>query len=328
MKEKRSILAWLTPLGWCAFFSVLAHLVVLGRQVRLRTDIAPLADREVKPIEITELPPEVVQEMIRKKRQKLAKRKELEVAETEDAKNRDLDPDAKFLSDKTQTAEQESRAKNVDDFRKQEGTGAKGREEGQTPPTSVEGDAPPNSAEDGIGAQPRGQALGVKRDWKTLSIKDLGVAGDGGAAGATDDRLSEIVYGERTVLSTREFRFFSYYHRIKELLRQYWKPNVERQLARLWSKGKNVGEEELVTQVLVLLDTKGVIQRVSRIGSSGIVELDDAAVEAFQRAAPFPNPPKGMQDNDGFVRIRWDFILKTETGPRIQFRSAGSPPTH
>lgn len=275
----------------------------------------------------------MVQQMIEQERlkQRLVKKtkKELEIAESEDAKNRELDPDAKFLSDKTQTAEQQTRAKNVDDFREKQGTGAKGREEGQTPPTTAQGeDKEPNQSEDGLGgAEPSGKTAGVKRDWKTLSIKDLGVGGDGGASAATDDRLSDIIYGERTVLSTREFKFFSYYHRIKELLRQYWKPNVERQLAKLWSRGRNIGEEEMVTQVLVLLDTNGVIQKISRVGTSGITEVDEAAVEAFQRAAPFPNPPKGMQDDDGFVRIRWDFILKTETGPHIQFRSAGSPPT-
>ena len=127
-------------------------------------------------------------------------------------------------------------------------------------------------------------------------------------------------------MSTREFKFFSYYHRIKELLRQYWKPNIERQLARIWGRGKNISEEELVTQVLVLLDDQGTLRKVSRIGSSGVQEVDEAAVAAFQQAAPFPNPPRGIVDSDGFVRIRWDFILKTDTGPRIQFSTAGSPP--
>ena len=47
-------------------------------------------------------------------------------------------------------------------------------------------------------------------------------------------------------------------------------------------------------------------------------------MEAFQQAGPFPNPPKGMLDADGFVRIRWDFILKAEAAPRINFGSAGS----
>ena len=80
----------------------------------------------------------------------------------------------------------------------------------------------------------------------------------------------------------------------------------------------------MVTQLQVLLDPNGSIQKISRLASSGFPEIDDAAVEAFNRAGPFPNPPKGMLDSDGLVRIRWDFILKTESAPRIQFRNAGA----
>jgi protein TonB len=75
-----------------------------------------------------------------------------------------------------------------------------------------------------------------------------------------------------------------------------------------------------VTKVLVLLDSKGNINRVQKLVGSGFNDLDDAAIEAFQKAAPYPNPPKGIVDADGFVRVRWDFILQTSSGPRIQFQ--------
>ncbi|HPI41531.1 MAG TPA: TonB family protein [Pseudobdellovibrionaceae bacterium] len=51
--------------------------------------------------------------------------------------------------------------------------------------------------------------------------------------------------------------------------------------------------------------------KVQVIGDSGIQDLDDAAIEAFKAAAPFPNPPKGVVENDGTVQIRWDFVLET-----------------
>jgi protein TonB len=40
------------------------------------------------------------------------------------------------------------------------------------------------------------------------------------------------------------------------------------------------------------------------------MDLDSAAVEAFRQAAPFPNPPKGMVEADGTIKIRWDFVLE------------------
>jgi protein TonB len=93
----------------------------------------------------------------------------------------------------------------------------------------------------------------------------------------------------------------------------------------LWGRGKSLKEDELITRVLVTLDDGGKIRKIARISSSGVVELDEAAIESFEQAAPFPNPPKGIIEPDGLVRIRWDFILKTESAPRIQFQRAGQP---
>jgi protein TonB len=253
---------------------------------------------------------------------------ESQIAESEETQNRKLDPNAKYLGKQNQTVEKETRADRIDDFREKKGTGAKGI------PTTVEA-IPPTATDFGrdealseegeIPDAPSKTQLGVKRNWKTLSLKDLSVGGDGGATAATDDKLN-LDRGERTLLSTREYKFFGYYQRIKDLLRQYWKPNIEHQMARLWGKGKQVKEDELVTRVLVLLDENGKLTKISKLASSGYIELDEAAVEAFQAAAPFPNPPKAMLDEDGFVRINWDFILTTDNSPRIQFRNVGSVP--
>lgn len=247
---------------------------------------------------------------------------EQQIVETEKSDNRKLDPNAKYLSDKTQTAEKAMRAKTIDDFREKQGSGQpkekQGIEQGM-PPTGVGGKSD-LEVEGGVGPSQDGQKSGIKRDWKTLSLKDLSVSGEGGLTAASDDKLN-APEGERTLLSTREFRFFSYYHRIKELLRQYWKPNVERKMVKLYSGGKKIEESEVVTKLMVLLNPSGRVERVSRLTSSGFTDIDDAAVEAFQQAAPFPNPPKGIVDPDGFVRIHWDFILTVEAAPRIQFQA-------
>lgn len=78
----------------------------------------------------------------------------------------------------------------------------------------------------------------------------------------------------------------------------------------------------------MLLDEKGGIKKISRVSASGFDDVDEAAIEAFRKAAPFPNPPKGMMDADGFVRIRWDFILTVEASPRIQFQAVGNNPPY
>ena len=322
---------------WIGFVaSLLIHSLIWTRSLNfLELGNPAPAPVDNTPIEITDMPPPPVpSQKAQAKQQPKLNNKEKQVVETEDL-NHEIDQNAKYLSEHNQKAEKQTRAKNVDDFRKKQGTGQVTNETTPEhplpltiPPTGEEQkEALKEHSEVGTNIQKpspeNDKKTGVKRDWKTLSLKDLSVTGDGGVASASDDKL-DAPDGDRTILSTREFKFFSYYHRMKELLRQYWKPNVEAKLYSMWARGKTVNSDELTTQLLVTLDEKGNIQKVATMGSSGIIDLDQAAVEAFQKAAPFPNPPKGMVDADGFVRIRWDFILRAEAGPLIQFRSPGS----
>ncbi len=319
-------------LSWCFGLSVALHLIIglYRAQSHHTSQVTPRSNEPIELADYSKLYPKSAQ----KKAAEPKVNDKMAIAETEDANNREVDPNAKFLGEHNQKALQEMRAKNVDDFRKKQGTGAKSPEKSEMAGATPDGENVKDKAEaeitdDGLGGEEQvkdGKKYGVKRNWKTLSLRDLGVGGDGGADAATDDILKGVREGQGTVLSTREFRFYSYYHRLKELLRQYWKPNVERQISRIWNKGKNINSDEMVTRLLVLLDENGKIQKISKVSGSGFMELDEAAVEAFQKAGPFPNPPKGMIDADGFVRIRWDFILQTETGPAIQWRSQGGVP--
>jgi TonB family protein len=318
-------------LRWALLFSLGLHaLVMVYRFARSEHVLwTPPDEKKESLIEMTELSPEMQEELRRMDAR--PKQLEPEIAESEKTDNDEIDPNARFLGEKNQKVTKQEKAKRIDDFRAKTGTGAKGMKQEEQkiaaiPPTGAEGellDKPDIATEPGIGGEAK--VKGVKRNWKTLSLKDLSVNGDGGTQAATDDRLDGVAEGEKTILSTREFKFFSYYNRIKDLLRQHWKPNVERKLARLWSKGRNIGETEMTTKLIVTLDANGSIQKISRVESSGIDEVDAAAMEAFQAAAPFPNPPKGLIEEDGLLRVRWDFVLKTESAPIIQFRTNGVP---
>ncbi len=127
----------------------------------------------------------------------------------------------------------------------------------------------------------------------------------------SDDYLKEVPTGLQTLLSTREFVFYAYYARVKEKIRQQWEPQVREKVKIVYRQGRNIASAtDRITRVVVTLNSKGELMNVEVVTQSGVQHLDDAATGAFKAAAPFPNPPQGMVEQDGFVRIRWDFILE------------------
>lgn len=126
-----------------------------------------------------------------------------------------------------------------------------------------------------------------------------------------DDYLKDVNTGMQTLLSTREFVYYTYYSRIKDAIRQHWEPNVREKVKIIYRQGRNIASaKDRVTQVLVTLNSLGELIRVEVLTQSGVEDLDAAAVEAFRAASPFPNPPKGMIEGDGTIKIRWDFVLE------------------
>jgi TonB family protein len=126
------------------------------------------------------------------------------------------------------------------------------------------------------------------------------------------DKLEDTDQSLMTQLNTKEYKYYGYYTRIRQQLNQWWQPKVKEKVSKLMSTGRTIASKENKnTKVIIVLDTAGALVKVQVLGASGIRELDDAAVEAFRQAAPFPNPPKGIVDADGTIKIRWDFIVES-----------------
>lgn len=143
-----------------------------------------------------------------------------------------------------------------------------------------------------------------------VNARDL-ASGGGEGASATDDHLKDVKTGMQTMLSTREFLYYSYYNRIRSKLTQYWQPKIREKMERIMKQGRSIASTgDKITRIVIVLDDKGILRKVQVLGTAGVSDLDDAAVEAFRAAAPFPNPPKGMVDGDGTIKIRWDFVLE------------------
>jgi TonB family protein len=152
--------------------------------------------------------------------------------------------------------------------------------------------------------------MGVAMNFKPLgNIEPPSVAGENAS---TSDYLKDVKEGSQTLLNTKEFAFFSYYQRVRQQLESFWEPGLRDQIKKMLDRGRHIAsDKEHATHLLVILNGEGMITQIKIIETSGYVDLDQAAINAFNRAGPFPNPPKGMVEADGTVKVEWEFVLKT-----------------
>jgi len=139
---------------------------------------------------------------------------------------------------------------------------------------------------------------------------DRGKLGKTGLA-ANNDFVEEVPLGDMTNLNTTEFKYYGFYHRIRQKLEQHWGSSIKDKAKNLYRSGRRMpASENLITSVAVTLDETGKIVDMQIEGTSGVRELDQAAIESFNKAGPFPNPPKGLLVG-GRATIQWGFVVKS-----------------
>ena len=212
--------------------------------------------------------------------------------------NDEIDKKSKFLSRHNQKVKKETKAVQHGKFKNQIGS-----------PTTVTKQRPPQntpSAEKYKGFKnglPTLSSLTPNYNWNKIRER--------GSEATNDDHLKDVEKGIQTLLTTREFIYYTYYSRIKNQLSQYWEPKIKDKVTKLFRQGRKLAAvHDRITKVIITLDNTGTLIRVQVLEQSGVKDLDDAAIEAFRAAAPFPNPPKGIADSDGTIKIRWDFVLE------------------
>lgn len=241
----------------------------------------------------------------RRKREKEPDRDQ--IVEQKQRLNDEVDEKSRFLSAFNQKVVRETRADRSGRFTNTAAGGAK-----------AEGRRDGDKRSQAEAKHPSRRSRGELPDLKDLTPKFALEPGQQGPPAdrpgdpsRTDDYLKNVKSGLQTLLSTREFVYYAYYNRIKDSLRQHWEPDVRERVKIIYRQGRSLASaKDRITQVLVTLDSKGELLRVEVLNQSGVIDLDNAAVQAFREAAPFPNPPKGMIESDGTVKIRWDFVLE------------------
>lgn len=148
---------------------------------------------------------------------------------------------------------------------------------------------------------------------RTLTMQDLvpdaGVLARVAGAPAPDD-VPNVAKGEGTFLNAHGYRYASFFNRLHAKVAAVWRPQDE--MRRRDPTGNIYGGEDRTTLVYVSLNESGGLEELVLQQSCGLAFLDQAALDAFRRAAPFLHPPRGLPDADGRVNFSFGFRLSTQ----------------
>jgi len=120
------------------------------------------------------------------------------------------------------------------------------------------------------------------------------------------DYLKDVEEGDQTALNTKKFIYADYYNRIKKAIAYYWDPG--KTILVYDPRGNIYGNKDRITRLLIILDKKGNIDKISTTVSCGVDVLDSEAISAVKMAAPFPNPPEQLLV-DSKMTIDFGFIV-------------------
>lgn len=132
------------------------------------------------------------------------------------------------------------------------------------------------------------------------------------------DYLSDVEEGEKTLLNRKRSRYWSFMERLKEGVAREWNPVDE--YRRRDPYGNVYGVKDRYTVVNMTLNSDGSMRTLYVAKSSGLDFYDREAVRALRAAAPFPNPPEGLKDQDGLIHINFGLLLDLSTGRVRSFR--------
>lgn len=128
--------------------------------------------------------------------------------------------------------------------------------------------------------------------------------------GAGPQKFSdEIKEGRETVLNTDRVAYASFINRVAEDIRDIWSRHVYEAMETLGKKRK-IDEDFFITRIQVTLNGEGEVSSVQILKRSGEDLIDAAPGKAFWDASQFPNPPTQLVQEDGFVRLPFEFILE------------------
>lgn len=117
----------------------------------------------------------------------------------------------------------------------------------------------------------------------------------------------KIEKGNQTILNTDKVLYASFINRIAEEVYQPWVRNIGDSLKQIGALGRKLENNIYVTKLNVAMDKHGEITGIKVISSSGVSAIDEAPKKAFWEVEPFPNPPMQLMEEDGYIRLIYEF---------------------
>lgn len=258
--------------------------------------------------------PEVIKlKLVQEAMKELALQNKKQIVQSEDSASEEKPKEAAFLSDKDRNFDRQTVSRNVDSFKKAAAGNAAVTQVAQKAESAKKKAAP--SLKDlklsDFGVE-SGDPMPKEVTRSPASLSKQGMKnGDPIEQGfsSTNDYVQEVALGDFTHLNTVEYKFYGFFHRIRQKLEQFWGKSIQEKANNIFRSGRTLASEDYITSLQITLDANGEIIGVKILGASGVKELDDAAIESFNQAGPFPNPPKDLLVN-GKAVIEWGFVVK------------------
>jgi TonB family protein len=156
------------------------------------------------------------------------------------------------------------------------------------------------------GTQARGTGEGFLRPGGGQAMRQVAIG-----PSSIAEYIPGVEQGDFTSLNTDQFTYYSFFARLNEQVRNRWVMLVREYTDRLTQRDlENLARMERQTVVEIILGPGGDFSTSVLHNSSGDVNLDQTTVEAFRKAAPFLNPPKGMIEADGYIHLKYGFHVR------------------
>lgn len=220
-------------------------------------------------------------------------------------KSKEKPKDAKYISDRNRIVDKETRARDTDVLPKPGSTAAtesENRPSEKTPHTRQKNRVK-NLGALGvpfhIGEKPISEAKAQAAQNPARSQR--------GADQSIRDRNLPI--GNENLLNTEESIYYAFYSRLYEAIGPIWQSRI-----REVPYTRRVQLGEYTTQVDVVFDREGNLIAIHYIKSSGVPEFDQAVEKSWRKISRFPNPPKGLLNEQGQVHTGWNFTVQVGQG--------------